>query len=258
MAGLALPLPTLFGISGKLEELRTFSRGFLSNLENHDRAKEIYESIGVTFLRDGPGQPKSGVGLWGSVTSKPGEIFEWEVCTKIADGLYLGGIPSQRPDSKYGPPSMDELEAPHVTIFKNSIRSVVSFSDHTDMFWNYESYPRNLQIYEHRIFGLDDSTETSLWPYFDEIADQISRTRDRKQNVFVHCHMGVSRSVTGLAAYFLREGLPQREGLPSEKHPEVDEVLKFIQSKRWCARPNPNFVLQLLMYHAFLETKRHE
>ena len=222
------PVPTLFGLSGKLEDLRVFSKSYLSDLRNHDKADALYDELTFDFSYD-----------------------TWETCTEIEPGIFLGGIPRQVPDDSWGQPNMDEQAAPHVTILKNSIRSVVSFSDHENMWWNYASYPLSICPREHRIFKMHDSVDTRLWPYFDEVSDQILRARSSQHNVFVHCHMGISRSATVLAAYYLREGLPENAT------PTTKEVLDFLRARRSYVRPNRNFILQLQMYEAFLRKQRN-
>jgi|LakMenEpi03Aug12_release.lakeMendotaPanAssembly.Ray.scaffolds.fasta_scaffold3454276_1 dual specificity MAP kinase phosphatase len=49
-----------------------------------------------------------------------------------------------------------------------------------------------------------DSPIYNFLPYFEEITALINQYRLSKLNIFVHCHMGISRSCTIVIAYLLR------------------------------------------------------
>jgi protein-tyrosine phosphatase len=87
---------------------------------------------------------------------------------------------------------------------------------------------------EHLNLRVDDSSDENISIFFNVtywFIDQF--IRDGKK-VFVHCHAGMSRSVTIVAHYLMR-----RYGK------SVDEAIAIIRKHRPIATPNPGFILQL-------------
>jgi protein-tyrosine phosphatase len=79
---------------------------------------------------------------------------------------------------------------------------------------------------------VEDDTESEISQYFDKC---ISFIKDA-DNVLVHCSAGISRSVTIVIAYMVRE-----------KNMSVNDALAFIRTKRPRANPNCGFISQLTL-----------
>lgn len=71
-------------------------------------------------------------------------------------------------------------------------------------------------------------------PYPEIAHNFIRRARESGSSVLVHCHAGISRSVSMVIYYLMK-----RTGK------SYDEVLALVRSKREQANPNPNFAKQL-------------
>ena len=88
----------------------------------------------------------------------------------------------------------------------------------------------------------DDSTE-NIGRFFDQTYDFIQKHVERGENVIVHCAAGVSRSVTLVMNWFIRnwyQGCPELDPWES-----VNEALNVVRAGRPFAQPNPGFVGQL-------------
>ena len=77
---------------------------------------------------------------------------------------------------------------------------------------------------------IDDAARADIAQHFDDCIKFV-KSADK---VLVHCSAGISRSVTIVIAYLVRE-----------KNMDVDEALDFIQTKRPRANPNNGFMSQL-------------
>lgn len=156
----------------------------------------------------------------------------WVQITEIEPGLYLGGIPDPGSD-KLGVQSMNSNKAPHYFVNQLNIKTLISFSDYP-VTWNHGD---NID-YVHYV--VHDSEDIKISELFEDVILRIKEARDKNHNVFIHCHMGYSRSVTSLCAYYLVHGIP------GNKTPLLVDVIAFIQSKRPFIRPNIGFFIQLL------------
>jgi len=87
----------------------------------------------------------------------------------------------------------------------------------------------------HDQINLADDTSSDLGSYFRRIVLFIAEGRHvNRQNVYIHCQMGVSRSVTCLCAYLMAHlGL------------SYEEALQFVFAKRSVVCPNQSFRQQL-------------
>ena len=172
----------------------------------------------------------------------PPTTHSWVQITEIEPDIYLGGIPSPRSDDE-NQQNGDRYEAPHSILLEFGIKTIISFSDF-EVWWHF-----NPEItYVH--FVILDCSGNKLLHYFSLIYTRIEEARKRGDKIFIHCHAGISRSVTALAAYYLRKGLPHK---PT---PSMVEVVRFLQSKRPFIRPNIGFLMQLLYYEVALENER--
>lgn len=90
--------------------------------------------------------------------------------------------------------------------------------------------------------GLSDSNVTDISSIFDECKDIIWHNVSNNLKILVHCREGISRSVTIVIYYFLWRFYK----LNKIDDNSLFQIIKFIQSKRPCIEPNPNFLQQLI------------
>lgn len=128
----------------------------------------------------------------------------------IIPGLYVG-----RQCALYDPEFMSIIDA--VISVTSSPKEITNVGDRAHL---------NLCV--------DDSPDEDISKLFGITYLFIDRFICDGKKVFVHCHAGMSRSVTIVAHYLMR-----RFGK------SVDEAIALIRKKRPIATPNPGFVLQL-------------
>lgn len=98
--------------------------------------------------------------------------------------------------------------------------------------------------FTYKVISADDVPSYNMAPFFDEAADWINYAVHNGTGVFIHCHMGISRSTTLLLTYMMKyEGL----GLP--------EALRHVKSRRPIANPNSGFMKQLKVYERTLRDR---
>lgn len=90
----------------------------------------------------------------------------------------------------------------------------------------------------HMTFRLHDDEDANISLYFDKGCKFIQRHRDAGHNVLVHCHAGISRSVTMCLCYMVRVGAA----------PDWRTALGMVRDVRPIANPNPGFRAQLDRY----------
>lgn len=110
------------------------------------------------------------------------------------------------------------------------------------MKYNFIRY-EHLQEYQHLQIEVDDIESENLLESFERISSWIKEALKDGNNgkpgvVLVHCAMGISRSVTVVLAYLLREN-------PTL---EVDDALSLVRKTRLKADPNGGFIAQLKLY----------
>lgn len=93
---------------------------------------------------------------------------------------------------------------------------------------------------------VQDVPNESLTPYFNSVTQKIHQylQENPTKNVFIHCFMGASRSVSFLIAYLMRYN-----------HTTVDESIEKIESLRPFINLNVDFYFQLVEYHLTLNTE---
>ncbi|XP_055327904.1 dual specificity protein phosphatase 12-like [Paramacrobiotus metropolitanus] len=89
----------------------------------------------------------------------------------------------------------------------------------------------------YKYIKVEDSFCCDLLSHFDEAIVFIHDNRTTRTHVLVHCNAGISRSVTVVAAYLMRE-----------KCFGVDDALGLIRTHRPGVMPNSNFLEQLRLY----------
>ncbi|KIY66872.1 phosphatases II [Cylindrobasidium torrendii FP15055 ss-10] len=85
---------------------------------------------------------------------------------------------------------------------------------------------------------IDDEEDADIMVHFLPAITFIQTELDKGRGVLVHCHAGMSRSATIVAAYLMYTG-----GLT------VEQSLAQIREKRPQIEPNPGFLLQLELFH---------
>lgn len=139
---------------------------------------------------------------------------------KIIPQLYLGNIHHARDISL-----LQNLRIKHVLSIINSHEQRL--------------LPR---FYQHNIhnrqFERCDKPTEDLLTIFPETIQFIHRAINvRHENILIHCHMGISRSVTIVAAFLM-----------TKWHLSTQEILLFIRTKRSVCNPNDGFIYQLNLY----------
>ncbi|KAJ7739332.1 protein-tyrosine phosphatase-like protein [Mycena metata] len=86
-----------------------------------------------------------------------------------------------------------------------------------------------------------DYPDEELFTHFRATNAFIDAARTAGQGVLVHCHQGVSRSVTVVAAY-LMANYPPLHGA------EVSAIIIFLRERRSVVQPNWGFLEQLAIY----------
>lgn len=102
--------------------------------------------------------------------------------------------------------------------------------------------PVPMEAYKKRGFSLlhipiDDSPQVNIEKWFDDVSAFIMAHRLMGRKTLVHCHAGMSRSVSLTAAYLMNLFF-------------CDDIkaLYFIKNKRPCCMPNHGFLRQLNQY----------
>jgi len=85
--------------------------------------------------------------------------------------------------------------------------------------------------------GIEDSHTEDLYTYFDILSALILTSLKNNKKVLVHCHAGISRSVSVILAFFVKYGKTS-----------VENAYKKVNNKRSIAGPNQGFLKQLEFY----------
>ena len=160
-------------------------------------------------------------------------INKWYPISEIEPLIYLGGIIDPKSDGNKR--ILDSRKTPHNFVNLFDIDYIISVFDY-DISWNLNDNIKHYQI------KINDNETEDIIKYFNKVSDLIYRNKKLGKILFIHCQMGISRSSTMLAAYYLRFGLP------TNKKPSLEEVLNFLKSKRSFICPNKGFLKQLLKY----------
>jgi|SRR5579872_4250572 len=85
--------------------------------------------------------------------------------------------------------------------------------------------------------GIDDNHMEDLYTYFDILGALIITSLKNNKKVLVHCHAGVSRSVSIIIAFFIKYG-----------NMTLTNAIKKIKDQRSIIQPNQSFLKQLAYY----------
>lgn len=166
--------------------------------------------------------------------------MSWVQISKIDDLIYLGGIPEPQDDTSIT--IKDTNYTPHKLLKDHNISTLVSFTG-VPVKWETNYLKSRYHVV------IPDSSYVDISKYFYNAIQHIRASVNNNKKVFIHCHMGISRSVTVLAAYYLKFGIP------NNKNPTVSQVLLYIKEKRPFINPNPGFIKQLYKYHSIINPK---
>jgi protein-tyrosine phosphatase len=135
------------------------------------------------------------------------------------DNLWLGGITA-----------LNELDAHNI----DAVLTVIQRNDRNDPAWLTQRVgtKRAWVWLSHH----DDPSEDMSMD-FERATDFIELHLSKGHNVLVHCHAGMSRSATMVAAYLLR--------FHAAKFPTPQSAIEWLQQKRAIVDPNPGFRRQL-------------
>lgn len=96
--------------------------------------------------------------------------------------------------------------------------------------------------------SVNDSMTQNIVKHFAEVIEFIHTARSiPNSKLLIHCHAGISRSVSFAVAYVMW----------AEKK-ELGEALEMIRTHRQCASPNLNFLGQLMIFGNFLPSSPAE
>jgi protein-tyrosine phosphatase len=107
------------------------------------------------------------------------------------------------------------------------------------------NYPENgcpkgcLQVDKGKVYrlGIEDSHVEDLYTYFDLLSALLITSLKENKKVLIHCHAGISRSVSIIMAFFIKYG-----------NMSLQDALKKIKEKRSIVGPNQSFMKQLDFY----------
>ena len=134
--------------------------------------------------------------------------------TQITDSIFLGNIS--------GAMNCDLLK-------KNNIKYIVNCT---------KNIPNKCTDMIYYNIPIDDTYNQNIENYFDPSYNFIEKSLENKDgNIFIHCHAGVSRSVTILVSYLMKKN-----------NMTVIDAIRFIKNKRDIVNPNPDFRLALSNY----------
>lgn len=139
------------------------------------------------------------------------------ILDKVIDGLYIGDIVTSN--------NFKLLKEKNIDI----IISLVNESNEYN------------KIKYHK-FPIEDNRSENISLLFEQTNKLIHNALDEKKNILVHCHNGVSRSVTIILAYLLTTNLSLREAFYLVKNNRTSTF----------TRPNVGFAKQLIKYEKLL------
>ncbi|KAL9266247.1 Dual specificity protein phosphatase 1-like protein [Drosera capensis] len=147
------------------------------------------------------------------------DLRQDNVAAHIEEGLFLGS--ARAAANKEG---LKSLNVTHILTVATSLS------------------PAHPNDFTYKIVEVSDSEDTNLAKYFHECFDFIDEAKKTGGAVLVHCHAGISRSVTIVLAYLMN-----RHGIP------LSDAVKHVKAKRPKARPNPGFLKQLMEFEKPLQ-----
>lgn len=121
-------------------------------------------------------------------------------------------------------------------LLKNSVDSIINVT--------LECINRFPDKFEYKKIPVCDTPYTNIQFYFDSTADYIEEKRKKGKTVFVHCHMGKSRSVSIIISYMIKYHSFSYES-----------AFAYIKQLKPDIKPNRGFIKQLRIYKDFVNKK---
>ncbi len=108
------------------------------------------------------------------------------------------------------------------------------------------SEPNNFESqgdFEYKQIAVEDSHDVNMLKYLPDAFRFIEDARLNNEKVLVHCHAGMSRSVTVILAYLMKN-----------YHHTLDSAYDFVKQRKHNISPNFGFMGQLLEYELSLRS----
>ncbi len=106
--------------------------------------------------------------------------------------------------------------------------------------------------YEIRI---DNTACDEIQKWFPRIFMILNHYAEQKVNILVHCNDGYNVSVIAVAAYLIIRTYVHTKDFSTIKKPIVDDVMRYVRSKRKYAKPLPYFVAALRAFEISIRNK---
>ena len=104
--------------------------------------------------------------------------------------------------------------------------------------------PQRIKVNQLRV-SIDDIETSNLAQFLPRISDFICRENAAGKRVYVHCHMGISRSATCIIYYLLKY-----------TRSRLLDCIKYLHKKRPCIHPNDGFLMQLIDAERQIDAQR--
>lgn len=136
-------------------------------------------------------------------------------------------------------------------LIENDIKHILCLNTYKKQSSTLEKY-KNLGISHYQII-ISDTSESDISIYLENIYEYIDNSIKSKNNIFVHCQRGVSRSATAIIYYLMRKMFETGAYKNVNNHEKIlDSIITFIKSKRAIVDPNPGFYQVLKDQQEFL------
>lgn len=100
---------------------------------------------------------------------------------------------------------------------------------------------KDIDGFEYKQIAVEDSHEVDMIKHLPEAFRFIEEAKDRGERVLVHCHAGMSRSVTVIIAYLMKY-----------YHHTLESAFDFVKQRKHNISPNFSFMGQLIEYETVL------
>ena len=159
-----------------------------------------------------------------SLSPSPSIDFDSCLMSEVIPGLFLGNAHDAKDRS---------------SLEQNHIEAIINISSDIPCHYVQEEAWEYLQLH------CEDSHREDLLPHFDKTFDFIHQrltSAEKKKNVLLHCHAGISRSPTFVIGYLMKF------------HKKTfEQAYALVKSRRSIINPNWNFLNQLTRYDQMLK-----
>lgn len=132
---------------------------------------------------------------------------------------------------------------------ENSIEAILCCNREAGKFYLYLALHMNLVPCSimFKILEMHDHSEYPIHVHFESANKFVQENREKRRNVLIQCHGGISRSATMLCAYLIKS---RKIG--------AEEAINFISKRRPRIKPNPGFWEKLVAYEKDVSYKYRE